>query len=107
MLSLLAEAAPAAVAVAVAAVAVVELPPTAVPAAAETVSLAFTAESSVVLLLPSLTAAAVVATAQAQQNAEYQRKLQEQRLERERKAQMQYFDQRGGGFVNTLSLIHI
>ena len=50
---------------------------------------------------PVGTAAAVVATAQAQQNAEYQRKLQEKRFERERKAQMQYFDQRGGGFVNT------
>ena len=50
---------------------------------------------------PIGTAAAVVSTAQAQQDASYRRKLAEERAEGERRLAMQYFDQRGGGFVNT------
>ena len=50
---------------------------------------------------PIGTAAQFVAVGQAQQEARYQQNLQRDRLERERKQAMQYFDQRGGGFVNT------
>jgi len=43
----------------------------------------------------------VVTVAQAQQDANYRRKLAEEQAAEDRRTAMQYFDQRGGGFVNT------
>ena len=50
---------------------------------------------------PIGTAAAVVSNVQARQNAVYQQNLANDQAARQRRTQMQYFDQRGGGFVNT------